>query len=122
MTVGGFPNLRLARITFLSMMCCVEYNAHSSRKVAASGGRLRGEEKTLIVFGLWQLVFGSIISTGMNILPKTKDYTLKTGTVFPPQKILLKETKQAPPKSLFATKEQRTLRLERRSLCIMISK
>jgi len=68
MMVGGFPSLRLNRRSFLSMMCCDEYNVHSSRKVAASGGRLRGEEKTLIVFGLWQLVFGSIIATGMNII------------------------------------------------------
>jgi hypothetical protein len=35
-----------------------------------------------LVFGLWQLVFGSIFSTGMNIPPKTKDHTLKNGTVF----------------------------------------
>ena len=34
------------------------------------------------VFGLWQLVFGLIISTGMNILPKTKDQQLKTLIVF----------------------------------------
>jgi hypothetical protein len=34
------------------------------------------------VISLWQLVFGSIISTGMNIPPKTKDRTLKTETVF----------------------------------------
>jgi hypothetical protein len=60
MTVGGYPSRRLNRNTFLSMMCCDEYNAHSTRKVAASGGRLRGEKKTLIVFGLWSqsLVFG----------------------------------------------------------------
>ena len=44
MTVGGYPSLRLNRNTFLSMMCCDEYNAHSSRKVAASGGRLHGGE------------------------------------------------------------------------------
>jgi hypothetical protein len=53
MTVGCFPNLQINRSSFLSMMCCHESNAHSSRKVATSGGRLRGEEKTLIVFGLW---------------------------------------------------------------------
>jgi hypothetical protein len=34
------------------------------------------------VFGPWQLVFGSMFSTGMNIPPKTKDHTLKNGTVF----------------------------------------
>jgi hypothetical protein len=43
MTVGGYPSRRLNRSSFLSMMCCYEYNAHSSRKVSASGGRLRGE-------------------------------------------------------------------------------
>ena len=34
------------------------------------------------IFGLWLLVFGSIIATGMNIKPKTKDHSLKTATVF----------------------------------------
>jgi hypothetical protein len=34
------------------------------------------EEKT--VFGLWLLVFGSIIAMRMNIIPKTKDHKLKT--------------------------------------------
>ena len=35
-----------------------------------------------IGFGLWLLVFRSIIARGMNIIPKIKDHSLKTATVF----------------------------------------
>ncbi|MFN7273749.1 MAG: hypothetical protein ACK5VF_01565, partial [Bacteroidota bacterium] len=44
------------------------------------------------VFGLWQLVFGSIFSRGMNIPPKTKDHTLKTGKVIVLWHLLYMET------------------------------
>jgi len=72
--------LRHERELNLSLYIIDNNDLLSSRKVLLLRRRDFSENKT--VFCLWLLVFGLILSTEMNIIPKTKDLSLKTVAVF----------------------------------------